>query len=176
MGAVTLSNVVSTSADSSPQLREEMLDLWYCVNLAGGAVGFTAVNTREDVEPVLDAALERVRDGQDTLVTIRVDGELAGFAFLVGHSTPLRAHWRTVLRVMVDPDRQGLGLGLVLMDAVHDEARRLGLEHLQLTMRDGLGLQSFYERAGYHEVGRHRGAIRVAPGDDRDEIMYMRSL
>jgi GNAT superfamily N-acetyltransferase len=171
-----LSNVVSSSNDSSPRLRAEMLDLWYCVNLAGGAVGFTTENTRDDVEPFLDAALERVVAGRDALVTLRVDGELAGFAFLVENGTPLRAHWRTVLRFMIDPDRQGLGLGLVLMDAVHEEARRLGLKHLQLTMRDGMGLQSFYERAGYHEVGRHRGAIRVAPGDDRDEVMYQHYL
>jgi len=54
--------------------------------------------------------------------------------------------------------------------------RTLGLEHLQLTVRGGTGLESFYERFGYVVVGRHPGAVRVAPGDDRDEVMMVARL
>ena len=49
-------------------------------------------------------------------------------------------------------------------------ARELGLEALLVTVRDGRGTDVFYRRLGYTEVGRIPGAIRVAPGDDRDEI------
>jgi hypothetical protein len=40
-------------------------------------------------------------------------------------------------------------------------------------VRGGEGLERFYERLGYTIVGRHPGAVRVAPGDDRDEIMLI---
>ena len=59
---------------------------------------------------------------------------------------------------------------------LHALARDLGLEHLQLTVRDGHGTDGFYQRLGYVIVGTHPGAIRVAPGDDRDEIMMIARL
>jgi hypothetical protein len=37
-------------------------------------------------------------------------------------------------------------------------------------------LEPFYERLGYKEVGRLPGALRVGPGDDRDEIVFWRAL
>ena len=79
----------------------------------------------------------------------------------------------TVLRVQVRPELQGKGLGRVLMAGVHDIARERGLEFLHLGARDGSGADEFYRRLGYEEVGRMPGAIRVAPGDDRDEILLV---
>jgi GNAT superfamily N-acetyltransferase len=70
----------------------------------------------------------------------------------------------------VHPARQGQGLGRVLMTGVHDAARELGLEMLHLTVRGGYGLERFYEGLGYREFGRMPGAIRLGPGDDRDEL------
>jgi hypothetical protein len=59
----------------------------------------------------------------------------------------------------------------VLMAGVHDIARSRGWEFLHLTARGGTGIDGFYRGLGYTEVGRLPGAIRVAPGDDRDEII-----
>ena len=67
--------------------------------------------------------------------TVAVDGETAGFASLVGSSSPLRRHWATVLRVQVHPSRQGGGLGGALMAGVHDIAREIGWEFVYLTAR-----------------------------------------
>jgi GNAT superfamily N-acetyltransferase len=89
----------------------------------------------------------------------------------VGSLSPLRRHWATVLRVQVHPSRQGQGLGRALMAGVHDIARQRGWEFLSLTARGGTGVDAFYRGLGYREVGRLPGAIRVAPGDDRDEIL-----
>jgi GNAT superfamily N-acetyltransferase len=105
------------------------------------------------------------------LCVLTVDGETTGFASLVGSSSPLRRHWGTVLRVQVHPSRQGQGLGRVLMAGVHDIARARGWEFLHLAARGGTGIDDFYRGLGYTEVGRLPGTIRVAPGDDRDEII-----
>ena len=151
-------------------LRATLLELWTAVTNAGGAVGFVPPVTEDDVVPALDALLARVAQGRERVVVLRVDGELAGWAVLSLSVSPLRRHWATVLRVQVHPDRQGRGLGRVLMTGVHDAARALGLEMLHLTVRGGYGIERFYAGLGYREFGRMPGAIRLAPGDDREEI------
>lgn len=152
------------------RLRAELLACWTDVSNAGGAVGFVPPVTQDDVAPVLDRLLEGVTSGRDVLAVLTVDGETAGFAALVGSSSPLRRHWGTVLRVQVHPSRQGAGLGRTLMTGVHDIARSRGWEFVHLTARGGTGVDAFYRGLGYVERGRLPGAIRVAPGDDRDEI------
>lgn len=63
------------------------------------------------------------------------------------------------------------------MDAVADAARTMeGIEAVRLGCRGGLGLEHFYAACGYKEVGRVPGAIRVAPGDDRDDITMLLPL
>jgi len=153
------------------RLRAELLACWTDVSNAGGAVGFVPPVTEDDVAPVLDKLLEGVTSGRDVLAVLTVDDETAGFAVLVGSWSPLRAHWGTVLRVQVHPARQGHGLGRTLMTGVHDVARGRGWEFVHLTARGGTGVDAFYRGLGYVEVGRLPGAIRVAPGDDRDEIV-----
>jgi GNAT superfamily N-acetyltransferase len=157
-------------------LRAELLACWTDVSNAGGAVGFVPPVTPEDVVPLLDRLLEGVGSGRDVLALLTVDGETAGFASVVGSTGPLRQHWGTVLRVQVHPSRQGNGLGRVLMEGVHEIARKRGWEFVQLTTRGGTGVDAFYRGLGYVEYGRLPGAIRMAPGDDRDEIMLVKRL
>ncbi|NEK57938.1 GNAT family N-acetyltransferase [Geodermatophilus sabuli] len=161
---------VTAQSTVDEPLRAQLLACWTDVSNAGGAVGFVPPVTAEDVAPVLDAVVDRVRAGREVLALLRVDGELAGFAVLSLSMSPLRRHWATVLRVQVHPDRQGQGLGRALMTGVHDVARARGLEFLHLTVRGGTGIEAFYQGLGYREFGRMPGAIRVAPGDDRDEL------
>ncbi len=85
-------------------------------------------------------------------------------------------HWRLVSKVMVHPELQGRGYGAALLAEAERIAREWGLAGLKLQVRGGLGLESFYLRSGYVEVGRVPGAIRVAPGDDRDDVVMWRDL
>jgi GNAT superfamily N-acetyltransferase len=170
MVAVPVAEVRAVSSVDEA-LRRELLACWTDVTNAGGAVGFVPPVTEDDVVPLLDKLLDGVRSGRDVLALLTVDGETAGFASVVGSLSPLRLHWGTVLRVQVHPSRQGQGLGKVLMDGVHGIARARGWEFLHLTARGGTGVDGFYRGLGYTEVGRMPGAIRVAPGDDRDEII-----
>jgi GNAT superfamily N-acetyltransferase len=157
-------------------LRRELMSCWTDVTNAGGAVGLMPPVTEDVVAPVLDRLLDGVHSGRHVLALLTVDGGTAGFALLFGSSSPLRRHWATVLRVQVHPSRQGQGLGRVLMNGVHDIARARGSEFLRLTARGGTGVDAFYRGLGYTEVGRVPGAIRVAPGDDREEILMIRRL
>jgi GNAT superfamily N-acetyltransferase len=175
MTSVSAADVTAVSVVDDV-LRRELLACWTDVSNAGGAVGFVPPVTEDDVAPVLDKLLEGVHSGRDVLAVLTVDGVVAGFAALVGSSSPLRRHWAMVLRVQVHPSRQGAGLGRVLMAGVHDIARTQGWEFLSLSARGGTGVEGFYKGLGYTEYGRLPGAVRVAPGDDREEILLTMRL
>jgi GNAT superfamily N-acetyltransferase len=167
---------LSPAEAADPVLYDDLLDMWVAVIDAGGAVGFTAPADREAVARTLRGQLKRVREGRDTLGVLRHTDRAVGMAFLVESGSPLRRHWRTVLRVMVHPELQGAGAGRLLLEGVHGVARDLGLEQLLLSVRGGTGTEGFYERFGYVEIGRHPAAIRLAPDDDRDEIVMLLTL
>ena len=164
------------AAQIAPELREQLVRVWTEGVNAGGAVGFLAPVTEDDVAPVLDRKLASVRSGDFTLVVLSAGERVVGFAFLERIYKPHMRHWATVTCVVVSPSAQGRGLGRRLMEAVHATARAEGLESLRLAARDGHGLQEFYGRLGYVEIGRFPDAIRVAPGDDRDEVLLWRRL
>ncbi|MGK5681122.1 N-acetyltransferase family protein [Actinoplanes sp. URMC 104] len=152
------------------ELRESIVALWVEVTNAGGAVGFVAPVDAAEVAPVADAALAGVREGVDRLLIGLDGGELVALLFVVSNRFPLKEHWRVLKRVMVTPRRQGSGYGAALMREAERLGRAAGLEALQVTVRAGAGTEGFYERLGYREVGRMPAALRVARGDDRDEI------
>ena len=168
---------VSPAGATDPTLRGQLLDTWVRVVDAGGAVGFVPPAERTAIAETLDSALRRVSTGQDALgVLHRDDGTAAGMGILSVSANPLRRHWRTVLRVMVDPDLQGAGAGRILMQGLHEMAVELKLEFLCLSVRGGQGIEGFYDHLGYQIYGRIPRAIRVAPGDERDEIQMRRTL
>ena len=168
---------IERCTDFDAATRAAVLDLWCAVNDAGGAVGFLPGAPRADVDAALQAHEASMRAGWTVAGLLRgPHGDVLGVAFLVQSHNRLLDHGRSIYRVMVDPARRGRGLGQVLMAGLHGIARRDGVEIVSLGVRSGHGTEAFYEGCGYAEVGRIRGAIRVAPGDDRDSITMSRRL
>lgn len=157
-------------------LVERIAEIWLDVTNAGGAVGAAAPATHEDLEPVRDDALGRVRAGNDHMVLALLDEEVVGFGFLTFRPGPLFRHWATVKRLQVHPDLQGRGIGGALLAEMTRVARSLGLEQLHLTVRGGTGREAFYERYGYRVAARIPDVIRVAPDDTREEIYMVARL
>jgi GNAT superfamily N-acetyltransferase len=164
----------------TPALHAEVTALWADVTNAGGAVGFVPPVTAEEVVPTADAQFAGLgaagegesAEGPDRLLIGREPGtgRLAAVVFVTDQRFALMSHWRLLKRLMVHPDFQGRGYGLELLAEAERVGRGMGLAGLKLTLRGGLGLERFYARGGYQEVGRIPGAIRVAPGDDRDDV------
>ncbi|WP_328789284.1 MULTISPECIES: GNAT family N-acetyltransferase [unclassified Streptomyces] len=162
----------------SPSLREGILALWADVSNAGGAVGFVPPVTPDDIRPSLDKHLAGVADGScRLLVGHDGDGAVAATAFLTLNAHRLQLHWLWAYTVMVHPRHQGKGYGRELMAQTEAAARSIeGIDAIRLGCRGGLGLEHFYASCGYKEVGRVPGAVRVAPGDDRDDITMLLPL
>ncbi|MGW2838526.1 N-acetyltransferase family protein [Streptomyces sp. NPDC001493] len=164
--------------DFGPELRDGVLALWTDVSNAGGAVGFVPPVTTEDVRPELLKHLTAIAEGRTRLLVGRdEDGTVAATVFLTLNTHRLMRHWLWLYTVMVHPSHQGKGYGRDLMAAAADAARTIdGMEYIRLTCRGGTGVDRFYESCGYKEVGRVPGAIRVAEGDDRDDITMLLPL
>ncbi|WP_367321464.1 N-acetyltransferase family protein [Streptomyces sp. HUAS ZL42] len=162
----------------TPTLHDGVLDLWTDVSNAGGAVGFVPPVTRETIRPALVKQLASMAEGGMRLLVGHDEaGDVAATAFFSFNTHRLMTHWVWLYTVMVHPRHQGKGYGRDLLAAAADAARGFdGIDAIRLTCRGGLGLERFYGSCGYKEVGRVPGAIRVAPGDDRDDITMLLPL
>ncbi|MFD7494521.1 GNAT family N-acetyltransferase [Streptomyces sp. NPDC059832] len=159
-------------------LRDGIVELWTDVSNAGGAVGFVPPVTTDDVRPELVKHLVAMAEGRTRLLIGRdEEGAVAATAFLALNTHRLMIHWLWLYTVMVHPRHQGKGYGRDLMDAAARAARAIdGIEAVRLTCRGGTGVDRFYASCGYKEVGRVPDAIRVADGDDRDDIIMLLPL
>uniref|UniRef100_A0AAU2VTT5 GNAT family N-acetyltransferase n=1 Tax=Streptomyces sp. NBC_00008 TaxID=2903610 RepID=A0AAU2VTT5_9ACTN len=159
-------------------LRDGITALWADVSNAGGAVGFVPPVTAEDVRPELLKHLTAIAEERTRLlVGYDEEGAVAATAFLTRNTHRLMTHWVWLYTVMVHPRHQGRGFGRDLMAAAAEAARSIeGIEAVRLTCRGGTGADRFYAACGYKEVGRVPGAIRVADGDDRDDIIMLLPL
>jgi GNAT superfamily N-acetyltransferase len=162
----------------TPALRDGVVALWVDVSNAGGSVGFVPPVTAGDVRPELVKHFVAMAEGRTRLLVGRdEEGGVAATAFLTYNTHRLMRHWVWLYTVMVHPRHQGKGYGRDLLAAAEEAAGSLdGIGAIRLTCRGGEGLERFYASCGYKEVGRVPGAIRVAPGDERDDITMLLPL
>jgi GNAT superfamily N-acetyltransferase len=91
------------------------------------------------------------------LLVAAVGDVLAGWVHLQRHRIP-SSHWGSVSHLQTLPAFRGQGIGGALMaHARHIARREMGLEQLHLAGRGGMGLEHFYARLGWREIGaKHR--------------------
>jgi GNAT superfamily N-acetyltransferase len=165
-------------SDVEEPLRDELTQCWVEVSNAGGAVGFPVTPVSfPDVRPAIDELAAKVAVGECALVVAHDAAGTCGWVVLQRNTFVLTTHWGWVRRLQVHPRRQRQGIASELLRRLervaHDEWR---LEFLQLVLRGGLGLEDFYDRLGWREVGRIPGALRAGDGDDRDEVHMVKAL
>jgi len=166
---------ITDPGDVDPAIREEMTECWITVTNAGGAAGFPfpPVDAGQ-VAPAVDALAACLEPRRARILLARVNGALAGWVVINGNLNPVAAHWGTVNHLQTHPAYRGRGIGSALMHRLRQVARdEMGLEQLHLEARSGMGLEDFYTRLGWKEIGRWPGALRIAPDDSRDEILMV---
>lgn len=156
-------------------LREALASCWIEVSNAGGAAGFPFPPIdRTDTDPALDRIITSLAPGTSRLLTATHEGALVGWLHVRRDPFALITHWGTLHHVQTRPSVQGRGFGMALLQEVRRLAREeMGLEQLHLAARAGVGLETFYGRLGWKEIGRWPGALRLAEDDDRDEILMI---
>ncbi len=172
----SLSFVQYTAPDQvTAPLREAMVDCWVEVSNAGGAAGFPFPPIDHSyAAPALDRIIASLAPETSRLLAAMHGGELVGWLNLRRDTFALVAHWGMLHHVQTRPSMQGRGFGSALMREVRRLAREeMSLEQLHLAARAKVGLEDFYGRLGWREIGRWPGALRLADGDDRDEILMI---
>ncbi|MGW1190860.1 N-acetyltransferase family protein [Streptomyces sp. NPDC002559] len=152
-----------------------MAQCWVEVTNAGGAAGFPFPPVDASaVAPVLDTLLNDLAPDTSRLITAHLDGELAGWLAIRRDPWALISHWGTLHHVQTRTTLRGLGIGAALAEEARRVARDdMHLEQLHLAARGGIGLETFYAKLGWKEIGRWPGALRLADGEDRDEILML---
>jgi GNAT superfamily N-acetyltransferase len=177
MSHETILDLVQITAphEVTPELRRELIDCWIAVTNVGGAAGFPFPPVDDhDVEPVADKVVGRLNPQQSRLLIAKVGGILVGWVILNRDPYRLVGHWGTVHHLQTHPDWRGRGIGVALMLRLRTIARdELELEQLHLAARGGEGLEDFYGRLGWREIGRWPGAFRLAADDTRDEVLMI---
>ena len=161
--------------DADAALRQQLTDCWIAVSNTGGAAGFPfpPVDARQ-VAPAVDRIAAGLGLERNRILLARNGGDLTGWVLLSRDPDPLIAHWGTVNHLQTHPAYRNQGIGSALMHQLRRTARdEMGLEQLHLAARGGIGLEDFYTRLGWREIGRWPGKLRLAPHDTRDEILMI---
>lgn len=162
-------------AQVSAGLRQDIIACWVMVSNAGGAAGFPFPPADAGiVAPVADDLTAGLSPDRSRLIVARAGDVLSGWVHLQRHPHQVVAHWGTISHLQTLPAFRGQAVGSALMRSARQIARQeIGLEQLHLAARGGIGLERFHARLGWRETGRWPGALRLAPGDDRDEVLMI---
>ncbi|GAB3285322.1 GNAT family N-acetyltransferase [Microbacterium sp. MEC084] len=122
-----------------------------------------AVNTmslkpgqEEFLAPISYSIAATVIDPAKAWQRVAVDGdEVVGFISASFDEDAPHEHFKSVLlRINVDADDQGRGIGRFLVEALVDEVRRRGLDHITVMYEAGEGgPEAFFHRVGFTPVG-----------------------
>jgi diamine N-acetyltransferase len=110
----------------------------------------------EFLSPVSYGIAATVVNPQTTWQRVVLDDDQV-VAFISGNFDPEdpQEHFRSVLwRINVDADDQGKGIGRFAVEALLEEARNRGMDHVNVIYEAGEGgPQAFFERVGFTPVG-----------------------
>ncbi|KUL34091.1 acetyltransferase [Streptomyces sp. NRRL F-4489] len=165
----------TTASEVAAPFRRALADCWVEVTNAGGAAGFPFPPVdAATVLPALDRIIDQLSADTCRLLAATVDGQLAGWLIARRDRSELIAHWGTLHHVQTRLAVRGRGVGRALVEEARRVARdEMGLEQLRIAVRGGVGLEGFYGRLEWREIGRWPGALRFAAGDDRDEVLML---
>ena len=109
------------------------------------------------LDPQYEVYLARDTRDEVLVVTVRRDGDLAGY--FVGFVAP-GLHYRTCLTLTLDifwirPEDRGISIGYDLFRKVEEEARRRGVQRLFVGSKLHKDASWLFERLGYTEVERY---------------------
>jgi ribosomal protein S18 acetylase RimI-like enzyme len=123
----------------------------------GAIVEATPLWQRSGLDAVRTAALLTGASATDTVLTLEVDGAVAGFAWIDSRGVFGRSSYLRMIAVA--PSQRSAGLGAHLMDAFETLAERVGPDAFLLVSDFNTDAQRFYQRRGYSEVGRIPGYV-----------------
>jgi GNAT superfamily N-acetyltransferase len=140
---------VSEVTELSERQISELADILIRVVLSGASVGW--MDTPDPVRARM--YWTSVVRPDNVLLVAEDEGRVVGTAQLELAQKENAQHRAEVNKVLVHPERQGEGIGRLLMDAVEESARTRGRSLLHLDTEQSAGSNAFYLRSGYTQAG-----------------------
>jgi len=112
----------------------------------------------------------------DPVFIVFQDGEPVGITGLLRQRPSKLTHRATIVMVYLRQNLRGTGLAGILLGAVADYARDIGIRQLELTVSaENPAAIHFYRREGFSEFGRIPGGT-VRGGREVDDVLMVRRL
>lgn len=97
----------------------------------------------------VDEWIQNIQSGRTITILAEIDGAIAGYSSL-HHNEVLWTRHMGEIRVLIDPDQRGLGLGKRLANEVFAIAKEMGLKKIMAQMTtDQQGARRMFEHLGF---------------------------
>jgi GNAT superfamily N-acetyltransferase len=145
--------ITSLAAPLGEQSLNELADVLADCVAGGASVSFMPPFARDDGRRFFDKVGNSVVSGDTVLLAARIGGRIVGTVQLGLDTPPNQPHRADVKKMLVHRVARGRGIGMALMTAIEDEARRRGRWLLVLDTVPGENGHRLYLRAGWQQSG-----------------------
>ncbi|MEZ4706621.1 MAG: GNAT family N-acetyltransferase [Caldilineaceae bacterium] len=142
----------------------------------GASVGFIAPLSTLEAQEYWQGVMAAVEEGHKILLIATEDGRVAGAVQLALEPRANGNHRAEVQKLMVHTGFRRRGIGRLLMEALHEEARRAQRTLIVLDTRTGDDAGRLYERMGYRLAGIIPRYARSSAGILTDTAYYYLEL
>lgn len=161
---------------ADPDDVEDLTTLLVACVRAGAALGFLDTLTHEESRAFWVTSLEQQSTGSRS-VLVAVDDEVILGTISVLLAFPAnQLHRGEIAKLMVSPDRQGTGLGSVLLESGEQVAWNAGKSLLVLDTEAGSPAEGFYARHGWTKTGEIPDFALTAAGKIHPVALYWKRL
>jgi GNAT superfamily N-acetyltransferase len=145
--------IISLDAPIGEQALNELADVLADCVAGGASVSFMPPFAPDDGRRFFDKVANSVASGDTVLLAARIEGAIVGTVQLGLDTPPNQPHRADVKKMLVHRSARGRGVGMALMSAIEDEARRHGRWLLVLDTVPGESGHRLYLRAGWQQSG-----------------------
>jgi GNAT superfamily N-acetyltransferase len=153
-----------------------LTDLFLETVNGGTPMGFFAPITHDQGWDYWLSVRVQMESGTRLLIAAFSEDGLVGSGQLVLATRPNAPHRAEVEKLFVAEALRGQGVGRLLMDGLHDAARKCGRSLVLLNTRYRGRAESFYKELGYREVGPIPGWSLGPAGERYDHVILYREL
>jgi ribosomal protein S18 acetylase RimI-like enzyme len=152
--------------------RLALVDLLVDAVEGGASVGFVWPMTRAKAETWWEDVLASHARGERLIFAAETDGHLAGTVQLIPSPKENQAFRADLTKLLVRRSARRRGLGVMLMRAAEDEARRIGRTLLTLDTETGSAAERLYTRLGWTKYGEIPAYATSPDGRSRDPVSF----
>jgi acetyltransferase len=141
------------TSDTVREILPELVALLRDAVNSGASIGFVLPITDEEATHYWEEVVEALRGPNRILLVAQAAEKIIGTVQLDLASRPNGSHRAEVAKLMVHTSYRKRGAGQALMNAIEQEARRMGRTTLILDTREGDPSERLYIKLGYTRAG-----------------------